>query len=70
MKKPLNERGEKKERKNIVSDSALHEEIYRAVEMMKRVKKSNAVQFENPPESQRMPSYLMPDAIILCQTSN
>jgi hypothetical protein len=45
---------------------ALTKEISRAMEMMKRVKKSNTVQFGEYSESQRMPSYLIPDEIVLC----
>jgi hypothetical protein len=65
----LDKRGEQDEQQNIVADSALTQEIYRAMEMMKRVKKSNAAQFENS-ELQRMPSYLMPEALTLCQAGN
>ena len=59
MEKELNRdnKGEQKEQKNTDVNSVLDGEIYRAVQMMKRVKKSNAVQFENTTESQRMPSY-------------
>jgi hypothetical protein len=67
MEKPSNVQAE---RENVVADSVLAQEIYRAMEMMKRVKKSNAAQFENSSESQRMPSYLMPDALTLCQAGN
>ena len=70
MEKPSNTQGEQKEQKTTRNNSALTEEIYRAMEMMKRVKKSNTAQFENSSESQRMPSYLMPDALILCQAGN
>jgi len=48
----------------------LAEETSRAIAMMKRVKKSAYVQSETPSEQQRMPSYLIPDAIILCQTGS
>ena len=45
----------------------LTQEVARALAMMKRVKKSMNVQSENSSE-QQMPSYLIPDAIVLCQT--
>lgn len=48
---------------------ALTKEISRVMEMMRRVKKSNAVQVEAP-EPERMHSYLLPDPIILCQVTN
>ena len=70
MEQLLDNRGEQNERESMIADSALAQEIYRAMEMMKRVKKSNAAQFENSSESQRMPSYLMPDAFSLCQTGD
>jgi hypothetical protein len=62
----LEKRGEQGEQQNIVADSALAQEIYRAMEMMKRAKKSSAAQLENS-ELQRMPSYLIPDTLTLCQ---
>ena len=68
MEKQLNEQEENKEQKNNVNDSALTDEMYRAVEMMKRVRKSTIVHTES--EAVKMPSYLMPDAMILCQTGN
>ncbi|MGO9586886.1 MAG: hypothetical protein ACLP2Y_11885 [Limisphaerales bacterium] len=53
-----------------VDSDALTKEISRAMEMMKRVKKSNAVQLGESSESQRMPSYLIPDEIALCQAGD
>jgi hypothetical protein len=70
MENPSNKHEEQKEQKNTGEGSVLTEEIYRAMEMMKRVKKSNTAQLENSSELQRMPSYLMPEALILCQAGN
>jgi len=69
MKFPSNTQVGQKEQKTSHNNSALTQEINRALEMMKRVKKSNIVQFENTSESERMPSYLLPDSVILCQTT-
>jgi hypothetical protein len=67
IENPSNTHGEPKEQKDTGNSPALTKEVYRAMEMMKRVKKSNTAQFEIPSESQRMPSYLMPDALVMCQ---
>lgn len=47
---------------------ALSKEIARALEMMKRVKKSNAVQSQSSSEPQ--PVYSTPEELALCQSTS
>lgn len=54
-----------KEQNGAVDPNALPKEVYRAMEMMKRVKKTSVAQFDAT-ETQSLPSYLIPDAILLC----
>jgi hypothetical protein len=68
MDKFPKEAGDQNGQAGYADSPALTEEVYRALAMMKRVKKSANVQSENSSEQQRLPSYLIPDAIILCQS--
>ena len=70
MDKSLDKPVEQSEQRIPVSNSVLTEETYRAIAMMKRVRKANNVQLESPTEQQKMPSYLLPDLIILCQSGD
>jgi hypothetical protein len=50
-----------------IDPDALSKEIARALEMMKRVKKSNAGVAPVPSETQ--PTFLIPDEPVLCQSA-
>lgn len=70
MDKSLKKTGGQNGQTSSADSPSLTEEIYRAIAMMKRVRKSTNVQFENAAEQQQMPSYLIPDAIVLCQSGS
>lgn len=46
----------------------LTDEIRRALEMMKRVRKCTVAQTADPFDSEDLPSYLLPDSILMCQS--
>jgi hypothetical protein len=48
------------------STSPLEQEVARAIEMMKRVKRAQTVHASVPPEDQRMPSLFVPPPLVLC----
>ena len=56
----------KSTRTTIASTTPMDEQVSRAMEMMNRVKTSKVAQAGNAPEDQRMPSYLLPQPVILC----
>ena len=70
MDKSLKKAGGQNGQTSSADGSPLTEEVYRAIAMMKRVRKSTNVQLENASEQQQMPSYLIPGEIVLCQSGS